>query len=383
VSAATLAPLHEGPKQKTQPSAGLGRRTEIVALVGVLLVAAVFRLPALDSVPNGLFLDEASRGYDAYSLLLTGCDQFGVPWPLFAEGLDDYTPALYTLLVVPSVALLGLDVVAVRLPAALVGVATVGMTYLAGRAYFGGAVGLVAAAFLAISPWHILPSRTGAEWALLPLFTTTGVWLLAKGRTSGPALLAAGVVLGVGLYSYAFARLLVPMLVLGFAVLWWRDLLRQRAWGLGALLVLAAFATPLIASGMTPAGQARLRAVIPLDRYSGLALVPYAFGNFLSYFDPRFLVGGAEPTDYHRLRGFGPVLLWMVPLLVAAGVAIARRPSRAWLRRPARRSTARARPRCCCSGRSRPGRFWRRLGPFGWSSGHGHGVRWQFWRRPV
>ena len=74
----------------------------------MLLVAALLRLPMLGQVPNGLFLDEASRGYDAYALLLTGADQYGVRWPLFAEGLDDYTPTLYTLLVVPVVAVLGL-----------------------------------------------------------------------------------------------------------------------------------------------------------------------------------------------------------------------------------------------------------------------------------
>ena len=164
----------------------------------------------------------------------TGADQYGVRWPLFAEGLDDYTPTLYTLLVVPSVAALGLTEVAVRLPAALAGIADgrARPTCAAGRCS-GGAAGLVAAALVAISPWHILPSRTGAEWVLLPLFMTTGVWLLARGRTHGPSLLLAGMTLGVGLYSYAFARLLVPLLVVGFAALWWRELRRALALGAG------------------------------------------------------------------------------------------------------------------------------------------------------
>jgi 4-amino-4-deoxy-L-arabinose transferase-like glycosyltransferase len=195
-----------------------------LTLGAVLVVAALLRLPLLGQVPNGLFLDEASRGYDAYALLLTGADQYSVRWPLFAEGLDDFTPVLYTLLVVPSVAALGLSEVAVRLPAALVGILTVYTTYLCGRSLFGGTAALVAAALVAISPWHVLPSRTGAEWVLLPLFMTTGVWLLARGRAHGPSLLLAGLTLGIGLYSYAFARLLVPLLVVGFAVLWWRQL---------------------------------------------------------------------------------------------------------------------------------------------------------------
>lgn len=302
----------------------VGRRAEIGWLIGVLIVAALLRLPLLGQIPNGFFLDEASRGYDAYSLLLTGADQYGARWPLFAEGLDDYTPSLYTLLVVPSVAVLGLTETAVRLPAALVGIATVGTTYLLGRALFSPAAGLIGAALLAISPWHILPSRTGAEWVLLPLFTTLGVWLLLRGQMHGPSLVLGGLVLGIGLYSYAFARLLVPALVFGFVVLWWPELRERWRWGLADLVILLTLALPLVAFNLTPAGQARLQAVVPLDRYRGVALIPYVLGNFASFFGPSFLLFGAEPTFHHRLDGFGPVLLVIVPLLLNASYGVIR-----------------------------------------------------------
>ncbi|MFN8636841.1 MAG: glycosyltransferase family 39 protein [Chloroflexota bacterium] len=294
------------------------------ALGVVVVVAVLLRLPMLGQVPNGFFLDEASRGYDALSLLRTGADQYGVRWPLFAEGLDDYTPTLYTMLVIPSVAALGLNETAVRLPAALVGIATVVTTFLAGRVLVGPSAGLVGAALVAVSPWHILPSRTGAEWVLLPFFMTLGVWLLLRGRTHGPSLALAGAVLGVGLYSYAFARLLVPLLVAGFAVLWWRDLARQWRWTLAGGVLLVALALPLVMFGLTPAGQARLQTVVPLDRYRGLALLPYAAGNFFSYFSPAFLIWGSEPTHHHRMDGFGPLPL-MAPLVLVGLVASVRR----------------------------------------------------------
>ena len=294
----------------------------------ILLVAALMRLPMLGTVPNGLFLDEASRGYDAYALLLTGADQYGVRWPLFAEGIDDYTPVLYTMLVIPSVALLGLTEVAVRLPAALAGILTVVTTFLCGRALLGTLAALVAAALVAISPWHILPSRTGAEWVLLPLFMTTGIWLLARGRRHGPSLLLAGLTLGVALYSYAFARLLVPLLVLGFAALWWRELTPRWRWAVAGLAALILLAVPIFWFGLTPAGQARLQTVVPLDRYRGLALIPYTVRNFVSYFSPRFLVWDDEATLHHRMAGFGPILPVMLPLIAAGLAVIACRPSR-------------------------------------------------------
>jgi len=313
------------------PAEGAGvshRLAEAAAVAVILLVAALFRLPLLGQVPNGLFLDEASRGYDAHALLLTGADQYGVRWPLFAEGLDDYTPALYTLLVAPSVAALGLTELAVRLPAALAGVLTVYTTFLCGRALFGSVAGLVAATLVAISPWHVLPSRTGAEWVLLPLFVSAAIWLLLRGRTHRPSLLLAGLTLGVALYSYAFARLLVPLLVLGFAVLWWRELAARWRWAVAGLIVLVTLAVPIVWFALTPAGQARLQTVVPLDRYRGMALIPYVASNVASYFDPSFLIWGAEPTHHHRLAGFGPILPVMVPLIAVALVAVARRPTR-------------------------------------------------------
>ena len=302
------------------------------AVLGVVLLAAILlRLPALDRVPNGFFLDEASRGYDAYALATTGADQYGVRWPLFAEGLDDYTPALFTYLALPFVGALGPTEAAVRLPAALAGVATVGLTYLLAARMLGPWVGLGAAALLAISPWHVLPSRTGAEWVLLPLFTVLGVWLLDRGRHDGRSLLAAGAVLGIGLYSYAFARLLIPLLVAGYTALYWASLRARLGWALGGLAAFVLLAIPIVQFGATPAGQARLRTVVPLDRLGPPELAVYAARNVASYFSPEFLIWGAELTDHHRLAGFGPLLPMMVPLALIGVVVTARAPSRAGL----------------------------------------------------
>jgi 4-amino-4-deoxy-L-arabinose transferase-like glycosyltransferase len=352
---------------------------EGATLAGILLLAALLRLPALDRVPPGFFLDEASRGYDAYALARTGADQYGVRWPLFAEGLDDFTPALYTYLVLPFVAALGPTELAVRLPAALVGIASIWLAYLAAGAFFGPAVGLGTAALLAISPWHVLPSRSGAEWILLPAFAMLGTWLLRRGVAprsnwaidaappghsergegsrsraatpgpgsfaalrmtrgarllhsgsldGGPSLVLAGIVLGVGMYSYAFARILLPLLLVGFVVIWARHLRGRLGWVLLLGLVFAVISIPIVQFAATEAGQARLRAVVPLARLGPGDLVPYLLGNYASYFSPDFLIWGAERSHHHRLGGFGPLLPFMVPLAVLGLAEAVRRPDR-------------------------------------------------------
>ncbi|MFN8522489.1 MAG: glycosyltransferase family 39 protein [Chloroflexota bacterium] len=282
------------------------------ALLGTVVVtsavAAAFRLPLLDGIPGGLFIDEASRGYDAYALLRTGADQYGVRWPIFPEGLDDYTPALYTLLVIPAVATLGLTELAVRLPAALAGTITVALCTVLAHRWFGSTAGLVSGLLLAISPWHILPSRTGTEWVLLPALVTAGVLLLDLARTRPPLLLAAGAAMATALYSYAFARLLVPLLLAGWVVAEWRTVRRSPVFGLSGLGIVLAAAGPLVAFSATEAGQARARTVIPIERLGIPGLVPYALANLFSYFDPRFLLLGTEPTFHHHVAGQGPVL---------------------------------------------------------------------------
>jgi hypothetical protein len=97
---------------------------------------------------------------------------------------------------------------------------------------------------------------------------------------------------------------------------------------LAGLVTLMMLAVPIVLFGLTPAGQARLQTVVPLDRYRGLALVPYYLKNLASYSDPRFLFFGAEPTFHHRLDGYGPVLLVMLPLLLNVLYEIVRRPTR-------------------------------------------------------
>ncbi|RLC71827.1 MAG: hypothetical protein DRI26_04305, partial [Chloroflexi bacterium] len=48
---------------------GLNRRTELVLLMLVLLVAIVFRVYALNEAPPGLTHDEANNGHDAWMIL--------------------------------------------------------------------------------------------------------------------------------------------------------------------------------------------------------------------------------------------------------------------------------------------------------------------------
>ena len=99
-------------------------------LIPVILLAAVLRFYQLGQNPPSLDWDETAHGYNAYSILKTGRDEYGYKFPLYFRSFDDYKPPIYTYLVVPAVAIFGLNDFAVRFPSAFLGVLAVLFTYL-------------------------------------------------------------------------------------------------------------------------------------------------------------------------------------------------------------------------------------------------------------
>src|SRR5947207_11844011 len=104
------------------------RRLVIILLI--LLAALFLRIYKIDSNPPGLTPDEASLGYNAYSILKTGKDEYGTFLPIIFKSFGDYKPGLYVYLDVPFVALGGLNEVTTRLPSVFAGVFTVYLVYL-------------------------------------------------------------------------------------------------------------------------------------------------------------------------------------------------------------------------------------------------------------
>src|SRR3989344_6108180 len=91
----------------------------------IIALASFLRFWNLSNQPPGLTWDEAAIGYNAYSVLKTGKDEFGVRFPLIFKSFGDYKPGLYVYLTVPPVAVFGLSEFAVRFPSALFGTVAV------------------------------------------------------------------------------------------------------------------------------------------------------------------------------------------------------------------------------------------------------------------
>ncbi|MDP2918230.1 MAG: glycosyl transferase, partial [bacterium] len=61
------------------------------AIFGIFLAGSLFiRFWRFGEIPPGLNRDEASIGYTAYSLLKSGADEYGRPWPLSIQSFGDW-----------------------------------------------------------------------------------------------------------------------------------------------------------------------------------------------------------------------------------------------------------------------------------------------------
>src|SRR5450759_5162161 len=112
---------------KAEPDADrLHRRLWVGALAVLAVLVVVRNLVDLSGSPPGLYVDEASIGYNAWTIAHFGVDEHGIHVPLFFEAFGEYKNPIYVYAVAALVRFLPLTVAVERLPAALFGLAVVG-----------------------------------------------------------------------------------------------------------------------------------------------------------------------------------------------------------------------------------------------------------------
>ena len=70
-------------KNKKNVKSFFSEYKEEIILVFILMIGSVVRLYGLGKFPNALNADEASSGYDAYSLMKYGIDRGGNSYPVY------------------------------------------------------------------------------------------------------------------------------------------------------------------------------------------------------------------------------------------------------------------------------------------------------------
>lgn len=186
-----------------------------ILLCAVFIVALFLRLVNLSNYPVGFQIDEASLGYNAYSILLTGKSEAGTQIPLYIDTFGDNRPTGYNYLTVPSVAVFGLTVFATRFPGALFGALMVIPIFLLTYAFTKDKrTAIVSAVLLSVAPWSVVLSRASAE-AIIALFCILfGFYFIVsfiQGNNKLWKLLLGIFLLALSFFFYHTPRVFVPM----------------------------------------------------------------------------------------------------------------------------------------------------------------------------
>ena len=302
-------------------------------LGAIILLALLLRVVNVTDNPPGFFADEAALGYNAYTILTSGTDEYGEAWPILFRSFDDYKLGVSVYAAVPFVAVFGLTELAVRLVGVTFGVLAVVTTFLLASAVFKSrAVGLSAAFFLATLPWHIHYSRTGfGEMVSFLPFLTLGLYLFLRGLEKKELWLASATVLGLTLHTYRSAWVVVPPLVVLLAVMYRRELLANWRIAAYSLALFALISLPILVhlqtTGLDRSQQAGILA-LQLERSE---LITTIFEQYRAHFGYGFLFedGDNWAVTRHYLPGFGHLFKFQIPLMLLGLLGIAFRPTRA------------------------------------------------------
>ncbi len=189
-------------------------------LIFILLTAFLLRITYITLVPPSLNWDEASLGYNAYSVLKTGKDEWGRVMPVSFEAFGDYKLPGYVYTLVPFIAVFGLNDTAVRLPSILFGSLSIVLLYLlVSEITKEKKWAVLSALLLMISPWHFFLSRVALEANLALSFFLAGVFLLIKGINKPVFLIPSSLIFGLSIFTYNSARIFVPLFLIAFVIL--------------------------------------------------------------------------------------------------------------------------------------------------------------------
>lgn len=337
-------------------------RTSFLLLV-IILLSAYVRFWSLSSNPPSLTWDEVSWGYNAYTIGLTGKDEYGRFLPLdYLESFGDFKPPVYAYLTVIPVWLFGLETLAVRFPSALFGTLSVFLTYFLVLEIFYSSkkkkmYALVSAFLLAISPWHIMLSRAAFEANVATFFIILGILLFlfsTREKKNVKYLILSLLSFVLAMYTFNTSRVFLPIFVPVLFIARRKTIL--SGWKIAFVAVIGAIIVtiPLLLFLLTPQAKLRFEEV---NIFSDIRIIErtnqeiendnnsifsklihnrrFAYGveylnHYLDNLDPKFLFIKGDGNPKFSIQDVGQMYIWELPFLVVGLILIFRKKEFLW-----------------------------------------------------
>lgn len=309
-----------------------------LVFISLLLLGFLLRIVRIDSRPLGFTWDEAALGYNAYSLLLTGRDEYGDLFPVVFKSFGDYKPGLYIYFTVPAVKLFGLTEFATRLPSAIFGTLLLAVIFVLSKLIFPKkeSIGYWTLGIAATNPWLIHFSRGGWEANLNLLLISLAAALFIKKRY-----VSAGLCFGLTFLAYQSAKLFTPLLLISLVFIYRQSLSFKKMFL--PFVLFSVFLIPISLNFASQSGRLRVFSVFSYfrqpadvaeilnqDQAISKDITYYLFHSelldqgrgvlqrYLTHLSPRFLFSEGDWTNLrHSLYKHGNFyLIEIVPLAI-------------------------------------------------------------------
>lgn len=320
------------------------KRSFWIYFLGIIIVAIILRFWQLGTIPLGFHADEVAYGYNAYSILKTGRDEFGKLFPLVLRSFGDYKAAVDAYLAIPFIAVFGLHEWTVRAPSALFGIVFMLLTYaLTFRLSGNRRLSLVAMILAAISPIGLLLSRVQSDPLICAtfFFSAFHCFLLWLDTRKARFIILAGLLTTLSFFTYTITRLFaLPFLFLiGFR--YWSTFDKQAR--LVFRIIVSIVFVAVIGLYLSPAGVwfsqvsvfSSQNVQLPLDeeiREDGATSVPlwitriihnkaiaygqYFIKNYTDYLSYEFLFAQAREPLREQIPHQGVLMFVDLPFLI-------------------------------------------------------------------
>lgn len=314
----------------------------IILTAAILALACFLRAKDLATLTTP-YWEEAALAYDSYSLLKTGKDHHGNAWPMVAfESFGDYKASFYFYAALPFIKLFGLNVLAIRLPSFLAGLAlvigtailTLQLAQLISKKKLSQKsrqlLFLITLFLMSISPWAINFSRAAWESNLATSLLIWGINLFLifqrlEKKQNWYCLPLAILLLILASYTYHSQKITAPLVGLSLLIFYFLDLKKRSLplsrWVLinliGSLLLGFLLFLPLWKSSQNITGQQRFAET---SIFSDLELIKYSNDKRAEHQNALW-----ARAYYHRYLLFGKKIIlnmadhWQFDYLLLSG----------------------------------------------------------------
>ncbi|MFC1625077.1 phospholipid carrier-dependent glycosyltransferase [Patescibacteria group bacterium] len=314
-----------------------------ILFILVIIVGGILRFTKILNFPPSLNWDEVSHGYNTYSILKTGSDEWGKKFPIINfRAYGDYPLPLNLYLTIPSIYFLGLNEFSIRFPHMFLGFLTIISAYFLTLGLTKDKkVSLLTALLVAIGPWFFFTSKVVFQSNISVFLLTSAMAMFVNRKKSRFLLPLSFLFLYLTLFSYHSTRIFSPIFLVGLIFFIKKEfigLLKQKKIeAILSLIIVFVFFTTLPLIFLNPESTARsqwvfvinqgvVNRIIELRQTSRLPslitrliynrpvfFVKEFFLNYFGYFSPIFLFFKGGTQYQFSLQNHGLLFLVNLP----------------------------------------------------------------------